>query len=164
MEFRREHIRSGVNMVQVKVNMNLLHAQEPTFTDFHRHGPGENVPAGEILRRWGIALHKALTLGIGEISTLPARTFCDEHAGAVNPGRMELHEFHVLQWQASAQHHAAAVSSARMRGRRGEIAATIAAGCQNDLIGAETMDRTVLHADRDHTPPSAISHVTKTGK
>src|SRR3546814_5228045 len=93
-----------------------------------------SVPAGESLRRWGIALHKALTLGIGEISTLPARTFCDEHAGAVNPGRMELHEFHVLQWQASAQHHAAAVSSARMRGRRGEIAATIAAGCQNDIM------------------------------
>src|SRR3546814_18075324 len=71
---------------------------------------------------------------------------------------MELHEFHVLQWQASAQHHAAAVSSARMRGRRGEIAATIAAGCQNDIMCAETMDRTVLHAERDHTPAYAIFH------
>src|SRR3546814_12370266 len=84
-----------------------------------------------------------------EISTLPARTFCDEHAGAVNPGRMELHEFHVLQWQASAQHHAADVSSARMRGRRGEIAATIAAGCQNDILCGETMDQIGRAAGRE---------------
>src|SRR3546814_549876 len=71
---------------------------------------------------------------------------------------MELHEFHVLQWQASAQHHAAAGPRARMRGRRVEIAATIAAGCQNYIMCAETMDRTVLHAERDHTPAYAIFH------
>src|SRR3546814_20672157 len=45
-----------------------------------------------------------------------------------------------------------------MRRHRGEIAATIAAGCQNDIMFAETMDRTVLHADRDHTPAYAIFH------
>src|SRR3546814_2756311 len=76
----------GVNMVQVKVNMILLLAHAPTFTDFHRHGPCDNVPAGEILRRWGIALHKALTPGIGEISTLPARTYCssEEHTSELH--------------------------------------------------------------------------------
>src|SRR3546814_13586176 len=45
-----------------------------------------------------------------------------------------------------------------MRGRRGEIAATIAAGCQNDIMCPETMDRTVLLAERDHTPAYAIFH------
>src|SRR3546814_9344958 len=45
-----------------------------------------------------------------------------------------------------------------MRRHRGEVAATIAAGCQNDIMYAETMDRTVLHAERDHTPAYAIFH------
>src|SRR3546814_20844976 len=30
--------------------------------------------------------------------------------------------------------------------------------CQNDIMCAETMDRTVLHAERDHTPAYAIFH------
>src|SRR3546814_20310927 len=71
---------------------------------------------------------------------------------------MELYGVNGLQVSAGEQHHAAAVSSARVLGRRGEIAATIAPGCQNDIMCAETMHRTVLHAERDHTPAYAIFH------
>ncbi len=62
-----------------------------------------------------IAFHEALTLGVGEITALAAHAFGDQAAGAVDAGGMELHEFHVLQRQAGAQHHAVAIAGAGVR-------------------------------------------------
>ena len=98
----------------------------------------------EILRVWRIALHEALALRIGEIAALAARAFGDEHAGAVDAGRVELHELHVLQRQAGAQHHGVAVAGAGVgRGAR-EVGAAVAARRQDRLLGAESMDGAVI--------------------
>ena len=59
-----------------------------------------------------IALHEALAAGVGEVAALAARAFRDQHAGAVDAGGVELHELHVLQRQAGAQHHGVAVARA----------------------------------------------------
>ena len=49
------------------------------------------------LARRRVALHEALAFGIGEIAALAARALGDQHAGAVDSGRVELDELHVLQ-------------------------------------------------------------------
>ena len=71
---------------------------------------------------------------------------------------MELDEFHVLQRQSGAQHHPAAIAGAGMRRRGGEIAAAITAGRQHGLVAAETVDRTIIHAQRNHAPAHAVLH------
>ena len=101
-----------------------------------RHAARDDVARGQILGVRRIALHEALALGIDEIAALAARAFGDQAARAIDAGRVELHEFHVLQRQAGARHHAAAVAGAGMgRGRR-EIGAAIAAGRQHHHLGA----------------------------
>jgi hypothetical protein len=47
-----------------------------------------------------------------EIAAFAARAFGDQAARAVDAGRVELHELHVLQRQAGAQHHGIAVAGA----------------------------------------------------
>ena len=70
------------------------------------------------LRR--IALHEALAAGVGQIAAFAAHAFGDQDARAVDAGRMELHELHVLQRQARAQHHGVAVARAGVRAGAGE--------------------------------------------
>src|SRR5260221_311675 len=74
----------------------------------------------------------------------------DEPARAVDAGRVELHEFHVLQRQPGAQYHCAAVAGAGMRRGADRIGAAIAAGRQDRGLGAEAMQRAVVELERDH--------------
>ncbi len=53
-------------------------------------------------------------------------TLSNQTASAVNAGGMELHEFEVLQRQASARHHGVAVASAGVRRRGREVRAAVA--------------------------------------
>ncbi len=41
--------------------------------------------------------HEALAFGVDEIAALTARAFGDQAARAVNAGRVELNEFHILK-------------------------------------------------------------------
>ena len=100
----------------------------------------DHVARGQVLGGGRIALHEALALGIGEIAAFAAHAFGDQAAGAVDAGGMELHELHVLQRQAGAQHHGVAVAGAGMGAGAGEIGAAIAAGGQDHLVGAEAVD------------------------
>ena len=69
---------------------------------------------------------------------------------------MELHEFHILQRKSRAQHHRIAITRAGMsRGCR-EISAAIATGCKYRFIGAEAMDRAVIHFKRNDTAATAF--------
>ena len=116
------------------------------LADFQRHRAGDHVARARSLARRRIALHEALALGVGEIAALAARAFGDQHARAIDAGRVELHELHVLQRQARAQHHPAAVAGAGVGRGRGEIGAAIAAGRQHHERGAEAVDRAVVEA------------------
>ena len=62
---------------------------------------------------------------------------------------MELHELHVLEGKAGAEHHGVAVAGADMGRGAGEIGAAITAGRENDLMRAEAMQRSVRHRQRD---------------
>ncbi len=69
---------------------------------------------------------------------------------------MELHEFHVLQRQAGAQHHGAAVAGLGMRAGAGRISAAVAAGGDDRRLRGETVDRAVVEIDGDDAAAAAV--------
>ncbi len=71
---------------------------------------------------------------------------------------MELHEFHVLQRQAGAQHHGVAVARAGMRRGAGEEGPAVAAGRQDRLLRNEAVDRAVVQVPGDHAAAGAVLH------
>ena len=105
-----------------------------------------------------VALHEALALGIGQVAALAARTFGDQAAGAVDAGRMELHELHVLQRQSGAQHHGVAVAGAGVGRGAGEVGAAVAAGGEDGDVGAEAVQRAVGEVERHDAAAGAVLH------
>jgi hypothetical protein len=69
---------------------------------------------------------------------------------------VELHELHVLQRQAGAQHHGVAVAGAGVRRRAGEVRASVAARRQDRFLGAETMDGAVVERQREDAAAGAV--------
>ena len=137
-------------MRQMQVDMVLVRADAAAFADLDGHGAADHVARGEVLGVGRIALHEALALRIGEIAAFAAHAFGDQHAGAENAGGMELHEFHVLQRQAGAQHHGVAVAGLGVGAGAGQIGAAIAAGGQDHRVGAEAVDGAVVQIPGHH--------------
>jgi hypothetical protein len=126
-----------IQVVQVQEDVVLVRTDAAAFADFDGHGAADHVARGQILGGRRIALHEALAFGIGQIAALAARALGDQAAGAIDAGRVELDELHVLQRQAGAQHHGVAVAGAGVGAGGAEIGAAIAAGGQHDHLGAE---------------------------
>jgi hypothetical protein len=143
-------------MVEVQEDVVLLLADAAAFADFNRHRPRYHVARGEVLGGGRIALHESLALGIDEIAALAARALGDEATRAVDAGRVKLHEFHVLQRQAGAQHHGAAVAGAGMCRGADRIGAAVAASRQDGGLGAEAMQRAIVEIERNHAAASAL--------
>ena len=148
----------GIEMIEVQEEMVLELADAAPLADLDGHGARNHVARGEVLGGGRIALHEALALGIGEIAALAARAFGDQAPGAVDAGGVELHEFHVLQGQAGAQHHGVAVAGAGVRRGAGEIGAPVAAGGDDGHVGADAMNGAVVELERDHAAAAALVH------
>ena len=71
---------------------------------------------------------------------------------------MELDKLHVLQWQASAQDHAAAIAGTGMRRSCGEISAAITTGGQHDSMALKPVNASIFHAHGNHATAFAIFH------
>ncbi len=147
-----------VQVVEVEIDVVLELADATSFADLHGHGAGDDVAAGKILGRRGVALHEALALGVGEIAAFTTRSLGDQAAGAIDAGRVELNELHILQGKTGAQHHGIAVTGAGMGRGTGEIGAAVTAGRQHCLVGAEAVDRTGFHVQGDHAAAGTILH------
>ena len=145
-----------IKVIEVQVDVVLVRANAATFADFERHAARDDVARGEVFRVRSIALHEALALGIGEISALATRALGDENAGAINARGVELHEFHILQRQAGAGHHAIAVAGAGMGRGGGKVGAAIAAGRQHNHLGAEAVQRAVVELPGDDALALAV--------
>ena len=151
-----DHLR--VEMLDVQLDVVLVRAAAAAFADLDGHRAADDVARGEVLGRRRIALHEALAARVGDVAALAAHALGDQAAGAVDAGRMELDELEVLQRQAGAQHHGAAVAGAGMgRGRR-RIDAAVAAGRQHHLVGAEAVDRAVVEVPGHHAAAHALVH------
>ena len=143
-------------MVEVQEDVILLLADAAALADFDRHRARDDVAGGEVLGGGRVTLHEALALGIDEIAAFAAGALGDEAARAVDAGRVELDEFHVLQRQAGAQHHAAAVAGAGMRRGAGSVGAAVAAGGEDRGLRPETMQRAVVELERDDAAADAL--------
>ena len=126
------------------------------FPDLDGDGARHHVARGEVLGRGRVALHEFLAVGVAQEAAFAARAFGDQHAGAIDAGRVELHELHVLERQPGAQHHGVAVAGADMGAGAGEIGAAIAAGGEDGLMRAEAVQRAVFHRQRDHAAAAAL--------
>ena len=143
-------------VVEVEVDVVLLLAHAPPLADLERHAAADHIARGQVLVGRRIALHEPLALGIGEIPPLAACAFGDQTPRTIDAGRMELHEFHVLQRQSRPRDHAAAVARAGMRARRAEIGAPIPARRQDHHLGAKDMHRPVVKLPGQHPFAGAV--------
>ena len=143
-------------MIEVQVDVVLLLADAAALADLDRHRARDDVAGGEVLGGGRVTLHEALALGVDEIAAFAAGALGDEAARAVDAGRVELDEFHVLQRQAGAQHHAAAVAGAGMRRGAGSVGAAVAAGGEDRGLRPETMQRAVVELERDDAAADAL--------
>jgi hypothetical protein len=100
--------------------------------------------------------HEAVALAVGQIAALAARALGDQAARAIDAGRVELDELHVLQWQSGAQYHCIAVAGAGVRRGARLVDPAAAAGRNDRHIGAETVNRPVLQTPGQEAMAGAV--------
>ena len=142
-------------MFKMQIGVIAELADAPAFAHLHGDRARDHVARREILHARRVTLHEALALVIGEITALAARALGDEAAGAVNAGRVELHELHVLQRQSRAQHHGVAVAGAGVGAGAGEVGAAVAARGQDHDLRLEAMQCAVVQLPRGQAPAGA---------
>ncbi len=81
-----------------------------------------------------------------------------KHAGAVDTGRVELHELEILERQPGARDHRVAVAGAGVRRRAGEVGAAVAARREDDHLRAEAVQPPGREVDRDEALALAVLH------
>ena len=102
-------------------------------------GTADDVARGEVLLARRIFGHEAVAFAVGQIAALAAGALRNQNARAIDPGRVELDEFHVLQREPGAQYHRVTVTGAGVRRGAGEIHATVAAGGEHRELCPEPM-------------------------
>uniref|UniRef100_A0A2M3ZLN8 Uncharacterized protein n=1 Tax=Anopheles braziliensis TaxID=58242 RepID=A0A2M3ZLN8_9DIPT len=145
-------------MVQLQVHMILLRSTATTLADFDRHRTRHHVARRQILRHRCISLHKALTLRVNQITALTTATFRDKTSGTVDTGRVELHKLQILRRKPGTCHHRRAIAGTGVSRGAGEVRPSVATRRQHRVLGAETMNATVLEVHCDHTDTLAILH------
>src|SRR5260370_10493458 len=124
----------------------LLLAARAPLADLDRLGSADHVAGGEVLLVRRIFRHEPVAFAVGQVTTLAASALRNQNAGAIYAGRVELDEFHILQWQPGAQHHGVAVTGAGVSRGAGFVDPAAAASGDDGHIGAEPMNRPVLEA------------------
>ena len=102
-------------MLKVQVNVIRLGTEASSGTDLHIHRSADHIAGCKVASVWGITFHKTLTNGIGQEAPFATGTFCDQAAGTIYPGRMKLHELHILERQPGPKNHCIAIAGAGMR-------------------------------------------------
>lgn len=151
-----QHRRRDVRQLQEHVV--LFWADTSTFVDFHGDGTGNNVSGGQVLGVRSVTLHETLTLGVDQVTTFTSGTLSDQAARAVDTRRVELHKLQVLQRQASSRGHGVTVTGTGVGGGTGEVGSTVTTSGQHGLVGAETVQSTVLLVVGHHTDTLAVLH------
>ena len=146
----------GAEVHQVQVDVVAVGANTTTGVDFHGHGTRDDVARGEVFGVRRITLHKALAFGVGQVTTFTTHAFGDQHARAVDAGRVELNEFHVLQRQAGTQYHRVTVTGTGVCRRGGEVRTTATTGGQYDRVSTEAVHFASGQIDGNHTTTSAF--------
>ena len=148
----------GGKVVEVEVDVVLFRPDAASLANLEGHRARHDIARGEVLGGGRVTLHEALTLAVPEDTTLAARALGDEAPGAVDAGGVELDKLLILHGETRARRHRVTVSRARVRGRRGEVRASVASRRQHRLVRPEPVEGSVLHAHRDDADALALVH------
>ncbi len=121
-----------------------------------RLGSADHIAGGEVLLVRRIFRHEPVAFAVGQIAALAAGALGDQTARAIDTGRVELDEFHVLQWQPGTQHHGVAVTGASVSRGAGLVDPTAAASGDDGHIGAESVNRPVLETPGEQAAARAV--------
>ncbi len=149
-----DHARAEVG--QVEQDVVLVLADAAAFADLDGHRTADHVARGQILVVRCIALHEALAAAVAQDAAFTADTLGDQAAGAVDAGRVELHELHVLHGDAGTHGQAATVAGAGVRRGGAEVGTAVAAGGQHHALGAEQVQRAIGHVQGQHAAAGAF--------
>ena len=121
------------------VQMDISALKAPSLVDLSLDRPSDDVTGSQVLDRGRVALHEPLPLGVEQHATLAAHTLADEDIGAVERGRMELDELHILQRRAG--HVRSGGGAARVDDSIGRlfVYAPVTTASDDDGVGAESL-------------------------
>ena len=91
----QDHV--GPEVVELQHHVVLVRTAAAPFLDLLVHRPADDVARREVLQVRRVALHEALAVAVEQDAALAAHAFGDQHARAVDAGRVELPELHVLE-------------------------------------------------------------------
>ena len=154
----------GGEVGELEVDVVFVRADAAALADLHGHGARDDVAAGEVLGRRGVALHEAFAFGVEEVAAFAAGAFGDEAAGAVDARRVELDEFHVLVRKARARDHGHAITRTGVRGRAAEVGTAVSARCEDGVVGSEAVEGAVFLVVGNHALAFAVFHDQIEGK
>lgn len=138
--------------------MILIRATAPALADLKIHGSCYYIPTSQVFSCRGIPLHEAFAVRIEEISALPASTFRDEHPGAMDPRRVELHELHILVRKTRAGNHGITISGRSMCRRAGEVSPAVTARREDSVSRKKAMQRAVFKREADDPNAGTVDH------
>jgi hypothetical protein len=140
--------------------MIFLGSHTSSFSNFHRHGPRDDISRGQILGRGSIAFHKSFAFTVAENTSFSSTSFGNETSGAINASGMELYKFVVLIGQSLAQGHGIPISRTGMRRGAGKVGASIAARGEDRILGPNPMQGPIFHVQTQdaHDCRSILTH------
>ena len=140
------------------MNVVLLRPHSASFADLEVDRAGHDVARGKVLDRRRVALHEPLAGRVSEDPPLAARGLGQQDADAVDAGRMELEELHVLERQAATQDDGRAVAGQRVRVRGHPEDAPVPAGREEHGLGVEDVQLAGRQLVRDHAGDAVVHH------
>ena len=152
------HESFGGQMVEVEVDVVSFGTNSSSLKNLHSHGAGDNVSRSKILGSRSIPLHKSLSVLVSEDTSLSSAALGHEAPSSVNSGRVELDKLGVLNWEAGSSSHTTTVSSAGVGGGAGEVGSSVAAGCNNSLVGFHSMNCSIGHVVGHESAALAVLH------
>jgi len=143
-------------MVELEVHMIFVKADTTTSSDFHGRSAGDNVSGSKILCGRRVSFHVSLTLGVDKDTTFTSATFGDQATSSVDTSRVELDELKIGVVKTGSGDHGHTISGAGVGGGARLPGPTVAASGENCVLGVESVDRTVFHADGHATDAVAL--------
>ena len=148
----------GGEVVEVEVDVILEGTDTASLADFHGHGTGDDITAGEILGGGGVSLHETLTLRVSEDTTFSSATLGHEATDTVDTGGVELDELGILDGDTGSHGHGGTITSAGVGGGGAEVATTVTTGGDDGVLGVEAVDGAVFKAEGHDTDALLAVH------
>ena len=96
------HDLLGAEVSQVEQDVLLLRPRTPTLVDLGLLGAGDDVAGAELHLAGSVGGHETVAIGVDQVPAFAPGPFGEQDSVLIQPGRVELHEFHVLEGNARA--------------------------------------------------------------